>query len=475
MAPTGRRKDLINQDVGVIERVRKLEVLGNPRTLVPKLWKPENNIFHIIAEHITLLGCWRQGGTTWTYGSNQQIIPVASWASRYVYDLLTAEGFGNNAVKQAWTDFLWHMRAIPKPDWINVLDFSSGDDDTGPLAIFTAPWTTGAHPMNKRLTWRGLPSQGGPWTWYLPEGTWVAGFGSFPGAPHPGHRDADMDEVIGFGGWGTGLDMDECGIVRRNNTHGFLARDCGGPDGPPYNAYTQPGDPFEFDGGWGPCPNAPVGNVFEGGSITRVATWFPNDPYLFNPPLRNVGGGLNNELLFPYPGIAWLAQQAETYLAIPEFATVKAFYDRAIPAALANLKTAENKNWQHLALAIPWSGSIAAIRSQDKVLFRGEARWDSSGVVDEPLVAVVQSEALGMPTWFSGLDEARILIRTDNDSHPFAHIVFEPVGHFGPIEGTPKWYKLSWSPIDSDFRDGVTHGPLTLYFDGVSFPVRPGS
>jgi len=486
MAPTGRRKDLIDQDAGVIERVRKLEVLGNPRTLVPKMWKPHHTVYDIIAQHITLLGAWRNN-QDWQYDWNLSgVPPFASVAARHCHELLLTEGFGGDpevggsfmSNKYEWTNFLWLMHAIPSPFWINELSFSAGTEDTGPLANHLTAWQVPYHhPMNKVLIFSGLPERGGPWHWAETGAGWY-GFSRFPGISLTDPPNPELQEIWdngGHGAWSTGIPEADCGIVRRNNNYGFSASDCGGPNDPPYSAYLQPGIPAEFDAGYDPCPNAPPGVVFQGGSVIRIATWLPfNDLCLWGPPLPRsneggAGGGGEDELLFPYPGMSFLSAQAEAWLGV--YPGVAAFYERAIPAALAKLQTVEYKHWEPFSLAIPWSGNLEATRVQDRVMLRGTITWDSDGVIDEPWIGAIQNDGLGSPTWFSGLDSARLLVRTEGAvaDYGFTHVIFDlfpsPLG---------EWCRVVWSPAHPEHQNNY-HGPFTMHFDGLSFPVRPGS
>lgn len=484
-----RKKDLIDHDAAVAERIRKIEVMHQTRVFVPKQWTPNRDALYAIAGHLTMLGCWDEGGRQ---GPGIAGLARPHYAAQYLWQVLDARGFTNPAEAQDWTVFLQRVGAIP--EWIAMEQAGFGFDElTGPQVAEARPSMSGPSlrrgftannvgnhtPAAKALYYTGIPSQG---LWHFHNA------GTFPYDPSEiMGTNPDGDDII----WGDNSSVDYAilgpggetesmrpgslygdfgppgdPVAFANNTHGFSAEPCGGPIPPPYVGGLFPGAPMgPFGSGVLPCPNDPPGgSAFYGGTIWRYKMVLPGDDiYLLVPPRQQDPGLFSSEVNFANfpatdPGLDWLADAAE--FALPDHPFVSAFYGSYLPIALAQHYQTGRYRWQSLDVVHWWKGFVDAKRERDRVILKGSLYWD--GHTDEIATQPVfyWPENWQQPGTGTGGVSAHFIAYDENGTQvPMSlAVVSGTIMHFSIL--------TSWA-------ESVGYvGPHTLTFDGVVIPTR---
>jgi hypothetical protein len=114
MAPTGRKRDILDQHIDVAERIRKLEVMSQGLTLRPRDWRAKDSSssdrLDILTELVIALSFWGSPGD-----SSAAPTPYATLSrrARGLRDILFAEGWKRLDWAYDWTYFLTALRAIP--------------------------------------------------------------------------------------------------------------------------------------------------------------------------------------------------------------------------------------------------------------------------------------------------------------------------------------------------------------------------
>jgi len=494
-----RTPDLIDDHVRDTERVRKLEVMPQSDTIVPKYWRPNTDELDAIVGHLLIIGVWHNP----MHGF--PLFPFVGPAAQEMAFYLWEQGFPSEEVGQWWTRFMQRVGALPPTASVDVWDMGQAEPGPGGSPPVGWQWakdvatSPGSFPASavwwRRLLWTGLPTINGA-TWHhvnegegVPaasfpdngDGLWVANWprGSYGAEPVDSRKWMVVKGSL-RGSFEDGVDP----VVRRDNTYGFTtATDCGGP-APNYNGATFPGRPQLYPTGPQPCPagNA-IGAVFYGGGIERAALFLSElDIWLTAPPVplppgTNIAGDHKFCAWQNDPSYDWLAETVA--LELPNHPEIESWYAHALPPALAAQQTGTRSNHLALRLAPGWFGRLEVqLRDQIAVLrgqvtcFCGRLRTHLESIAAWPVDYgaswpaergyVLPDGALGSgysPTFSARLD----------DGTPVPCLLANQSNGLRRIVGDGGWADAYES--DHGISAGVIR-EVTLTFDGVSIPVE---
>jgi hypothetical protein len=382
-------RDIIDDHNITVERVRKLEIMPQ-RALVSSYWKPNRDELDAIAQHVVMLGFFRNI----TIGS---MPPHSGPAAQYMWAKMQSHGFfPYDEIGQDWTRFLQVLGAFPATTAFSVLTMDGGTLPPGQpapggpyLRAGWGPHVPGVSNFPPASPWQricyvaGFPAKG---SWFHSNAGEPSGAVVTPDENNGGLYIANTSpprQLIVPGAMRGTFEQGDP-IIGRNNSYGFATQtDCGGPNEPKYNGYEYPGRPIGYDSGPQPCPKGnEIGAVFYGGGIGRVSLWLSDlDLFLIAPPAPQAPWAMGDNQLVSsinfvpwetgsFPGIDWLMDTIA--MVLPDYPAVQAFYENVLPVALASV----SHSHQALRLGPGWYGRIEMqIRDQVAVLRGGATCW----------------------------------------------------------------------------------------------------
>ena len=134
MAPTGRRRDVLDEHIDQAERIRRLELMGQSRVLRPRVWRPhepERTREELLTELVADMSYWHT--LLDTDPDSGALGPQVSLSreAQGLRAILRSEGWGGYGYD--WTRFLVALKAVPPSPAALVFD-------DAPEAISTGAW-----------------------------------------------------------------------------------------------------------------------------------------------------------------------------------------------------------------------------------------------------------------------------------------------------------------------------------------------
>lgn len=495
MGPVARKlTDVVTQNIDIAERIRKLEVMQQSYTVVPKRWEATDDELDTLARAVTGIGPWQQDNPVGTLTEGRPAGFPFTFQTRASYALL--QGMKHQGVAgegPTFTNFYSQLGVIAPPGWSPIamvkpnegtppnLTTGIGGDENGNWDLWEE------RPHYRRCVWTGIPA-GYPWTFHAPGTTFVIGgtgvpnYGgarneaigrwlTLPGA-YVSHEAAQagmagdpynyvkVDTCKWIGANWDGVHTDDC-----ENTPAMLeAR---------YNLeHGQPGEPFGPDIFDQYCHKFGSQYVIGGQSgVYHVLP--PADLMLLNAPGPYTGHegsfseatGGNSK-----PSVVWRDDyECETYaIRMYSYPGFQALRDRlqqiAAPGAIMQqLQIALGRydsKWQWIHLNGNYTGKIEGTVRDKHVFLRGTvrnpARWQNSGA----LGGFLESQLPG-PILPPGGDY--VLLN--------AHIPGKKGGPVGVLFQRQGDLWMIGPARNQDFSDDANRGPHAICFDGVRWPT----
>lgn len=402
-------RDVTRQNSELMERVRKLEVMPQSRTIPAAKWRPTYDDLYAIAGHIYMMGCYPQPWQTSTgfHGAN----PANVWqASHYLWATLDNRGFASVKESQQWTRFLKAMGALPTWDRYRAGHLEPRDPPLVSPALEECrpqrdygPWVYSGYKVggpspdtpgpvaagDRALYWDGLPNNRNGWDWLKkPE----LGDGLVHGVTLPWDQSAYW-LWDGTGPYDVGIfkDPNDYVVYQKNfwttNTSGDPTPEqihrCGDID-EPYD--DSPGLPVTYEADPRQCPGYPPGTIADPfGTLIKVMLVIgAHDLSLIAPPrFQSPDAGAHSDYSHPIltgsgeafpdggPGLDWLADGVDTLLDLDDFSTIKRFYESYLPIAFNHKLRAQHHNWEQLQVSVHVRGRVEARREPDRVILKG--------------------------------------------------------------------------------------------------------
>jgi len=402
MAPSGRRKDLIDGGASTQERVRKMEIMHQTRTIVPLEWRPTRDDLDVIVDLIALMGMWQSNAR-----SGDGDFPLSRGVGEqamYLYGVMLDEGWDSPALAQDWTQFLYRFGAIPNllaygpilADNNELLEYQVHTNLRG-RPIFARGFGNVSGDHGKIMVYAGLPRRG---SWiaagYTQTGEVYASGHAYPELG--GSNNWDNSHETNHHGVLAGSSFDGLGsvdpIIYRDNRFGFSGLgECGGPTEPAYNSFTYPGLPLgPYDSGAYPCPDGPPeGATFTSGGIWRARMALsPDDPFLVHPPRpisvipEDAASSVGDvDFVGGWGGDSWVrAGVADLLLGagVTPYTHVSNWLAERLPIAKARFEQARRFRWQFIHLRLGWYGEVGMRYQRGFYVMRGSATTHGHGI-----------------------------------------------------------------------------------------------